>query len=172
MEDFYEALVRHIKTPKDYLIDVGLFLGGIIGAVAVFFIAGLMRFHVIGVVGAGAVLFFALQQIAFHKWEYEYIITQGIVDIDQVIAQRKRKRIVSFDARDCEIIAPQNRGNYFDAYKDLPITDCTAYLTNENNYFAVLERAGVRKCILFQPSEDMVQSLKRYNPRNTFIDSF
>lgn len=170
MEDFYEALVRHIKTPKEHLIDVGLFFGGIVAAVAVYVIASLMRLHVIGMVGALVVLFFTLQGIAFHKWEYEYIITQGIVDIDQIMAKRKRKRIVSFDARDCEIIAPQNRGNYFAAYKTLPVTDCTAYLEHENNYFAVLERAGVRKCILFQPSEDMVQSLKRYNPRNTFVD--
>lgn len=170
MEDFYESLVRHIKTPKEYLIDAGLLIGGIIAAIAVFFITGLMRLHVIGIVGASAVIFFTLQAIAFHKWEYEYIITQGVVDIDQVIAQRKRKRIISFEARDCEIIAPLNRGNYFAEYKTLPITDCTAYTENKNNYFAVIERQGVRKCILFQPSEDMVQSLKRYNPRNTFID--
>ena len=170
MEDFYETLVRHIKTPKEYLIDVGIFFGGILAAIAVFFITGLMRLHMIGIVAVLVILFFTLQTIAFHKWEYEYIITQGIVDIDKVIAQRKRARVMSFDARDCEMIAPQNRGNYFSAYKDLPMTDCTAYTANEHNYFAVFERAGVRRCILFQPTEDMVQSLKRYNPKNTFVD--
>ncbi len=170
MEDFYETLVRHVKTPKDYLVDVGLFFGGILAAGVVFVITDLMRLHAIGAIGALVILFFTLQAIAFHKWEYEYIITQGVVDIDQIIAQRKRKRIVSFDARDCEMIAPQNRGSYFEAYKSLPIIDCTAYSGHENNYFAVVERAGVRKCILFQPSDDMVQSLKRFNPRNTFTD--
>ena len=91
------------------------------------------------------------------------------MDIDQIIAKQKRKRVVSFDSRECEMIAPVNRGNYFAEYKSLPCHSFVAYPEHEENYFAVFERVGVRTCVIFQPTEDMVQTFKQYNPRNVFM---
>ncbi len=168
IEGFYESIVKHIKTPKDRLIDVGFAAAGLAGAVVILTLTNIMNLHVIGAVAAIAAVVFAIRAILFNTWEYEYIVTGSTVDIDQIIARRKRKRAISFDARDCEIIAPANRGHYFAEYKTLPIKDFTAYPGHEDNYFAVVERTGVRTCILFQPTEDMVQLFKTYNPRNVY----
>ena len=169
MEGFFENIVKHYKTPKEKLVDVSIFAGGILGAVLAFTIFSSMMLHAIGAVAAVVVLVFAFRAIALDRWEYEYIVTDGVMDIDKIIAQRKRKRILSFDARNCEIIAPANAGNYFGDYKNLPLFDYTAYPTHEGNYFAVFERAGSRICVLFQPTEDMVQMFKSCNPRNVYI---
>lgn len=169
MESFYESIVKHHKTPKERLLDIGLFAVGIIGAVIAFSVFGTMMLHGIGAVAAATVFFFAMRAIALNRWEYEYIITAGVIDIDKIIAQRKRKRMLSFDARDCEIIAPVKSGNYYAEYKNLPVLDYTAYEGHEDNYFAVFERAGARTCVLFQPTEDMVQMCKSCNPRNVYI---
>ncbi len=169
LEGFYETIVQHVKTPKERLMDLGFLAAGIVGAVAILVITNIMALHVIGAAGAAAALFFGVRAAVFNRWEYEYIVTEASVDIDQIIARRKRKRMLSFDCRDCEIIAPVNRGNYYAEYKNLPVRDFTAYAAHEDNYFAVVERTGVRTCILFQPTEDMVQLFKHYNPRNVFI---
>lgn len=170
MDYFFETIVKHQKTGKEYLKELGFFVGGILGAIVIFILTALMRLHVIGVAGSMACLFFALRAIVFHKWEYEYTVTAGSVDIDKIIAQRKRQRMISFDCRDCEIIAPMHCGDYFSAYSDLPQKDFTAYKEHPANYFAVLERSGMRTCILFQPTEDMVHAFRKYNPQKVFIE--
>ncbi len=169
MEGFYETIVRHRKTPKERLVDLGIFFGGIFCTVLVFLIFAGMSLKSYGVVISATVLVFAFRSIAQNNWEFEYIVTAGLVDIDKIIAQKKRKRVLSFDARDCEMIAPLNRGNYYKEYKNLPLLDYTAYRGHEDNYFAVFERAGARTCVLFQPTEDMVQMFKSCNPRNVYV---
>ena len=168
LEGYFETIVRHVKTPKERLASLGYAVGGLLAAIIVYMVCLLIRVHYIGIAGALAVLFFALQAITFNKWEYEYTVTEGTVDIDQIIAQRKRKRMVSFDCRDCEIIAPLNRGNYFGEYAALPRMEYTAYTAHEDNYFFVLERVGVKTCIIFQPTDDMLQMFKQYN-RNVYL---
>ncbi len=169
LEGFYETIVKHSKTPKERLIDIGFLAAGLGGALVVLLLTNIMDLHVIGAAGAIAAIVFGVRAGLLSSLEYEYIVTSGMVDIDQIIAQRKRKRMLSFDCRDCEIIAPMNRGNYYNDYKHLPTQDYTAYTTHEDNYFAVIERGGVRRCILFQPTEDMVQMFKAYNHRKVFV---
>ncbi len=170
LEGFYESIVRHVKTPKEHLIGIGFAVAGIAGAIVAYYVGLLLGLQYIGLCAAFFALFFGIRAAAFYNWEYEYIVTEGAVDIDQIIAQQKRKRMVSFDSRECEIIAPVNRGNYFAEYRTLPSQSFVAYPDHEENYFAVFERVGVRTCVIFQPTEDMVQMFKRYNPRNVFID--
>lgn len=169
MTDFYESIVRHINTPKERLLNLAFAFGGILGAAVVFLVFDIMGVHYFGIVAALCTLYFAIQAMINNQWEYEYIVTSGTVDIDQIIARRKRKRILSFDCRDCEIIAPLNKGNYYAEYKHLPVKDYTAFTAHEDNFFAVTERSGARVAIIFQPTEDMVQLFKSYNPRNVYI---
>lgn len=163
MDAFFETLVRHKKTPRDFLVEIGLFLGGIMSALLAIFLGSVLHLRMFGIVGAAVILFFALRAIVFHKWEYEYTMTENMMDIDRIVARRKRSHMISFDAKDCEVIAPMDSAQ-FDAYKHLPLKDHTAYPEHPGNYFAVLERSGARICVLFQPTEDMVQALKLYNP--------
>lgn len=163
MDAFFETLIRHKKTPRDFLVEGGLFFGGLAAAFLAIFLGSFLHLRIFGVVGAAVILFFALQAIVFHKWEYEYTMTENTIDIDKIVAQRKRSRMISFDTKDCEVIAPMD-STHFDAYKHLPLKDYTAYPEHPDNYFAVLERNGARICVLFQPTEEMVQAFKRYNP--------
>ncbi len=168
IDGFFESIVRHVKTPKERLLDVAFGAAGIAGAIVILIVTDLMRLHIVGATAAIASLFFGFRAVLFNNWEYEYIVTAGVVDIDQIIARRKRKRVISFDCRDCEMIAPMNRGNFYAEYKSLPTQDYTAYREHEDNFFACMERGGVRTCILFQPTEDMVQMFKTCNPRKVF----
>lgn len=171
LENFCEHIVSHRNTIKDRLLECGTIIGGIAGGILVFFIFNLLGLNIIAPVAASALLIFAIRYAALHKWEYEYTCTSGEIDIDKIIAQRSRKRMVSFRVADCEIIAPYNRGNYITAYKNLTIEDYSSYLQHPDNFFAVFEKAGLRRLVVFQPNDTMLRMCKQYNPRQVFIDS-
>ena len=168
LDGFFEAIVKHHKTPKEQLSSVGLFFAGLFGALVILFITDKMNLHIVGIFGALAAFVFGVRAAILYTWEYEYILTASVLDIDQIFAQRKRKRVFSFDSRDCEIIAPFSRGNYYQEYASLPLLNYSAYTAHPDNYFAVFERQGVRTCVLFQPTENMVQHLKQINPKKVF----
>lgn len=170
LDGFSEQLIRHRNTAKDRLFACGIVLGSIIGAVAILFLGKLLRLNIIAIFAAGALVVFAIRTAALHKWEFEYIGTAGEIDIDKIMAQRSRKRMVSFRAADCEIIAPYTRGNYMAPYKNLMAEDYSAFLEHPENYFAVFEKAGVRRLVVFQPNEQLLRMCKQHNPRQVFID--
>ncbi len=168
LEGYYETIVKHIKTPAERLKDVLFILGGFAGAFVALFLGELLQFHALGGIGSIAAVVVGLYYAVSNTWEYEYIVTSGTVDIDKIIAKRKRVRLLSFDCKDCEIIAPMHIGNAFQRYAALPILDYTARTGNADNYFAVITLSGARTCVLFQPTEAMVQEFKQYN-KNTVI---
>ncbi len=170
LDGFHEQLVTHQSTPRDFLLRLGMVLGSFLGAILLIFIGRLLKFNIMGIFSAGAAIVFGIRAAALYKWEYEYIATAGDLDIDKISAQRNRKRIISFRAADCEIIAPYGRGNYKASYDHLPPIDCTANLAHPNNYFAVFQRAGIRNKVVFQPSEAILSHLKQHNPKHVFID--
>ncbi len=170
LEGFHEQLVTHTPSLRDTLIRFGMVLGSIIAAVVVMYVGQLFRFHMVSMFAAIITIGFGIRAAALYKWEYEYVITAGDMDIDKITAQRSRKRMVSFRAADCEMIAPYGRGNYKAPYMDLPVEDYSASISHPDNYFAVYERAGKKTMIVFQPSAEMVSQLKAYNPKNVYQD--
>lgn len=170
LEGFYESIVKHEKTLKEHLVGLGFIVIGVLGAIAAYYVGIMMGLKYIGLGAAFFAAFFGFRAAVFHNWEYEYIVTDGTVDIDQIIAKQKRKRMVSFNSRECHIIAPVNRGTRFNEYKSLPVSSFVARDDHPDNYFAVFERVGARTVVIFQPTEDMLEAFKRYNPRNVYTD--
>ncbi len=168
LEGYYETIVKHRKTPAERMKDVLFILGGLVGGIAILFLGELMQLHTLGNIGSIAAVVAGIYYAAINTWEYEYIVTSGTVDIDKIIAKKKRMRLISFDCKDCEIIAPMHIGSEFQRYASLPILDYTGRTDNADNYFAVITRSGVRTCVLFQPTEAMTQEFKQYN-KNTII---
>ena len=109
MDIFREQIVERKKNTKDML-----FIAGIVALTL------LLSFVLISI--AGALAFLLLCGLWYGAWrlitgkniEYEYIITDTILDIDKIIAKRSRKRILSIDLADAERFMP---------ISDMPNTD-------------------------------------------------
>ncbi|MDD6308139.1 MAG: hypothetical protein PUB07_02120 [Clostridia bacterium] len=170
LDGFCENIVVRKKGIMDYLMDVGIFLASILAVILLLFLGKQLHFNAAAFVLSATAFVFGIRAIVLHKWEYEYTVTAGEVDIDRIMARRSRKRMLSFRAEDCEIIAPANKGNYFAEYANVPTSDYSAYRTHPDNYFAVFERAGQRILVIFQPNEAMLQMLKKHNPRHVFVE--
>lgn len=101
MDTFIEQIVKKKKTPTEWFIIVGTVLLALVLVLAVWlFAAPLVMF---ALAGAG---FGAWWLITNQNNEFEYCVTNGDIDIDQIIAKRKRKRLVSVAGRKVESLLP------------------------------------------------------------------
>ena len=94
--------------------------------------------------------------------EYEYIFTNGQLDIDIIKGKAKRKSLLSFPVRIIEHMAPYNGANMSER-EEIDI------IHDENRcgkYYADFSQNGTAYRLLFQPPEKILENIKKYNPRN------
>ncbi len=163
MDSFLEKIVVKKKTPKDYLIIAGILLAGVILFFAVQLVPFLSSFFLIIVV---LIAYLVYQVVIARNVEYEYIVTNGDLDIDKIIAKRRRKRIFSANCKDFDIIAKLKGG-----YNDRRLVDAKhkieaiSSINSEDVYLITLVYKGERTAVLFEPDERMLKAFKSYIPR-------
>lgn len=97
--------------------------------------------------------------------EYEYLYIDKELQIDRIFAKSKRKRMETLDLNQLEILAPA-RSHELDSYRNGKYTkaDYTSGDETKNSYILVINE----KQILFEPSEEMVKTIKMFAPRKVF----
>ena len=100
--------------------------------------------------------------------EYDYTFTNGILDIAKVINNAKRKRLLSTDVREFEIMAPTSDEGFQRMLNHRGIEQKLNYFLNRGGglYYAVFMHEGKKTLLVFGPSDMLVQMVKIYNPRN------
>ncbi|MDR0987195.1 MAG: hypothetical protein LBL98_05835 [Ruminococcus sp.] len=94
--------------------------------------------------------------------EYEYILTNDELDIDKIIAKRKRKRLISIKMSSVTEFAKLSEGNADAGNRTL--VDCAG---NELPSFAMdfkHERMGDCR-LIFTPTEEMTEQMVKVLPR-------
>lgn len=166
MDMFTEVLLKRKKHFKEYLIIVPLVIVGVIGTLAYYiFLSG----GLLAGVGLAAVVFmwWGIYLIySKNNLEFEYTVTNGDVDIDMIIAKRKRKRLISFNAKSIQLMAPVEQliSERFD--KEI---DASAHDERFDVYFIDVQTREGRVKILVNPSEKMLNILKTFRPQNIVI---
>ncbi|MBN2878774.1 MAG: hypothetical protein JXN65_03995 [Clostridia bacterium] len=125
--------------------------------------------------GNALVLFFgfgALSGISYlnknsMRIDYEYSFTNGVLDIAQVKNNTKRKEILSIDTKEeLELIAPIMTDEFLRYQCMNDIKRINAWLNRDiKKHFAVIKKDGQRIMLVFEPSENMINTLKKYNPQ-------
>ena len=122
---------------------------------------------IIGFAWYGAYLLMSMQNI-----EYEYILTNSEIDIDKIMSKKARKRIASFDFKEINICANINDNEHNHDYKNVTVSktfDVTGDKSRGNVYFVDYSQDSENYRVLFQPTSKMIESIKRFNPRNVFV---
>ena len=111
MDTFVEQIVVKRKSIKDFAIIFFSIIAAFIVAAIIFLVAlpflGMIAFLLLAGMGYG--LWWLLTSLNI---EYEYSVTNGDIDIDQITAKRKRKRIVSVSGAKIESLEPFNQQEY------------------------------------------------------------
>ncbi len=164
MDNFCEQLVKPQKTSSDIIKSIILVVSTIllcgISLVLVSAYSPIISFGLVALL-----IYFCVFIINNSKHEYEYIFTNGEMDVDKIIAQRKRKRILSIKARYFS-----NFGKFIDDNQKFSGTLVRADDKSGNNtYFADFKHTKLGNVrLVFSPNKKLIEELKHYIPRSIY----
>lgn len=162
MDVFCEYIVKVKKNPVELTISaLGIILAVILLGFSLFFLFTPFSSFVL-LIDAG-VVYGAYILITHYNVEYEYILTNGDIDIDKITAKRKRKRVLSFSTKEFEIVAPYKQGENYTNVLDLGTRNY------EDAYYAVFSKDGQKKTLVFNPPQKMIEAMKTYSPRTVHL---
>ncbi|MBR6792612.1 MAG: hypothetical protein IKM49_05815 [Ruminococcus sp.] len=165
MDNFAEQLVKKEKNSADKAKTVLTYVFGILITVLLVVFAFLQMgtvFCMLGLilaVGSGYGTYFIGQNSYI---EYEYTFTNGELDIDKIIAKKKRIELITAETRKFTAF-----GKYTDDLEESE--DMTVVLSSDNiashEYYADFEHPehGSTR-LIFSPNEKMLESIRRALP--------
>lgn len=163
MDVFIEQLVPKAKNTTDTLKKVGICTGFTILALAVCFVAfAVIGFPTLGLLGAGGLLYLGYYLMTGVDCEYEYIVSSGDMDIDKIIAQRKRKRMLSVKLESVEAF-----GRFADAKDvdtDTTIVSAVTYDVDGYWYADFTHSSYGKVRLIFSPEKRTVEAITTYLP--------
>lgn len=152
---FKEQLVRKQPSVKTAALRVGI----IAAAAVIVFIAVALAAQ-IGIILAFAICFGAYYLLTFLNVEYEYIFTNGELDIDIIYSRSRRKRLFSANVKNfdimCHIEDKMRAGEFNGAQITL---DYSGGTVTENTYAFLLPYKGKRTKVIIDPNEKMLTAI-------------
>lgn len=108
MDIFVEKIVSRKKGPREYILSAMIIFISIIVVVMASLLLGPRG--IVLLLTAGLIVG-DWYLIGSFNVEYEYSITNGEIDIDKIINRRKRKKLITADCKDIEIMAKVSSKN-------------------------------------------------------------
>jgi len=164
MDLYCEQLVVKNAESNDVFKKVLVLFSTIILSTLLFFLSSIILSPFAGFIVAGVVLYFGLHYFTGMYYEYEYIITNGELDIDKIVGRKKRKRLITIT-----IGSIMAFGKFTDSTaEDQNLTKILAHDgIRENLYYADFKSTtyGLAR-LLFSPNEKVLSNIKTNLPRN------
>ena len=165
---YMEEMVKHEATGKDLLMRIGLIAAYLVLNIVILTLINLLFPIVLAISSWGLYIFW--RRISK---EYEYIYTDGNLDVDCVFHRSTRKHMTSIDIREFSLIAPADEHQYQGMYEKKydKFLDAGRGGIRENTYVGICTREGQTLKMYFEPSEEMLNAMKKYSPRNVVLKS-
>ena len=149
MDLFTERLIPKKIEVKDIVLCLLLFVAALVISVVAFMVISYAAIIIAAVLLYGA--YYLSTGILFV--EYEYTLTNDELDIDKVIAKRKRVELKSYNVKDF------TEGGKYDG-RDA-IIFCPDK-TSENLYYLEIKDGAKKECIVIDPNETMFKAFSLY----------
>ncbi len=171
MDIFTECMVKKKKGTIDYLKVVLCILIIITVLMAMPFVSQVKYVGIILFMVCAGVIYLLYNIIISINLEYEYTFTNGAMDVDKIIAARRRKRITSLNARSIEIMASvhsNEAGAYANDKSIKRYYACTS-VDDPDTYFVIYSENDKKYMLIFNPNETIKDGFKRLNPQKVFL---
>ena len=165
MDTFFEQIVKKQKGAKEWGIIACTILGSLIAA----FLASMFLGDVVIIVWAG-IIYGAWWLITAQNIEYEYCVTNGDIDVDQITARRKRRRLVSVAGRKIETLQPFDPAAPVGKYQRYVLV---APSRNVEGlwYFTYKSKKNGHTFVVFQPDKRVLRAFYRGVPKLVQMDT-
>ncbi len=163
MDMFIEKIVKRRKDAMDMAITAAVVIVALVASFLLFvFVPGFSPLLVAGV------LYLAYFIISKRNIEFEYAVTNGDLDIDSIINQKKRKRAFSANCKDFEMVAKVKSDKYSREIKECKnVKDYSSHNEHADVWFIYM-RQGAPTVILFEPTAQMIDNFYTFIPRKVF----
>jgi hypothetical protein len=162
---FVEQIVEQRQSLRSVLIKTGIVLAAsLLSAVFLFFGVLRMFFPVVFALS----IYGAYVLVRSQNFEFEYIFTNGDLDIDRIIDRTRRKRELSVNVRAFEIMAPMTEEfrREYELHGIGKTFDTSSSPKSPSRWFArYRDESGVLVLLIFEPNERVKEAIRRYIPR-------
>lgn len=165
MDSFFEQIVKKKKGFKEWLVIAAVILGALV--LLFLSLAYLGSFIIIAAVG---IIYGAWWLATTQNIEYEYCVTNGDIDVDVIVARRKRARLVSVAGRKVRALAP------YDPQKPLGKFQRTVMVAPSLNeeglwYFTYHSKKNGDTLVIFMPDDRVLGAFYEGLPKLTQMDT-
>lgn len=171
---FIEYMVRRRNTAKIALLKVGIIVGALVLSLLLFTLSGFLgAFSFVGTLAAFAAIYGAYILLTSQNVEFEYAVTNGEMDVDRILAQRKRQRLITVKCREAEAFGRYKAGEHANKTYAKKIFACDAPDSEELWYFVTRSAGdGGTVLLVFNASEKMLNGIKPFLPRPIMHEAF
>ena len=166
MDSYCEYIVKKKNGGKELTIQA-LIVVAALAVFALFMVLGAVipNFSMITTLLAFGALYGGYRLITNMNVEYEYIVTNGEMDIDKIIAKRSRKRLLTVNARTFERFGPFKETDHASENYANRVYACSTP-NDPGCYYAVLNHQTMGHILLvFTPNDNVLNNLKTYIPK-------
>lgn len=167
IENLYEqCLIDNSKRGTiKYNVLLGISLALFVVVFAFFVVA--IRTDILMLIGA--VIFAVPAVIIWRKKdeaysEFEYCFISGKIDIDQVINNKRRKSLTSFETDELEVFGKVTASNYprYSSMQNVKKIFAAFDKKDPDLYFAFFTAPKGRVLLVFKPDEELIQNMRKH----------
>lgn len=159
MQDiFKEQIVKRKTPPLDMVIKSAMVFG--------YFVVALLLQAVLAGIGLDPLVIFVYMGAIFLSWftlgklkvEYEYVLTNGELDIDMITNKRSRKRVLTVDLKNVELMVHHSKQTMITQQGKMVRYDSG---TGGDTYVFVMKKQNAYVLVSFEPNEAMIDAIGR-----------
>lgn len=162
MDTFFEQIIPIKKTGKTIAGIIGICLLAMLLCFVIFLFSGYLG-SLAFLLMAG-ILYGAFKLVCLFNIEYEYIVTNGTMDIDKIINRSSRKRIASFELPIVSRLEKYNPSIISNInHKDV-VFACNQ--DESDAYLMVYQKEGKNAVyVVFAPNDKMKSAIVKFLPK-------
>ena len=159
MDSYAEQIVKKVDNGSDNLKRAACLIGSIVVGIIIIVISMKLRVAIIGaMLGVGA-FYGGLYLGTNYDVEYEYLVVNGEIDIDKILAKKRRQKLITVRTGDFT-----DFGKYSDDIKSGDETVIWAVGTSADEpqtFYGDFEHPTYGKCrLLFSPNVKVLREIK------------
>ncbi|MEE1239125.1 MAG: DUF6106 family protein [Acutalibacteraceae bacterium] len=159
MDTFFEQITAVRKTGKTITALIGICLAAVVICFLLLILLG--NFSLLFIAG---VLYGTYKLAGLFNIEYEYIVTNGTMDIDKIINKSSRKRMLSFELQTVSRLEKYNPSLLNSVNSKDVLIACDA--DNKDAYLLVSSAEGKgTKYLVFAPDERVRGAIIKFVPK-------
>lgn len=172
MDVFSETLIKRKYNKQDKnkikILFATLLICSVIFILVIPFFAigmGLAYITTVSLALYGIIIFVVWRVLKKMQLEYEYIIVNDTLDVDMIVAQKKRSRLITIELKTVEAAGRYTHGQ-FEGRAFETVIHAERNLEGHENFYITLSHPSARRTLLvFTPDEPMLSALHKTLPR-------